>query len=71
MATAFLNGFELYYDERGVDPPVVFIHGGFAFLSILVGFSCIPRSKAKIALDEPMVDRKRRLGAKKFYRFLQ
>ena len=36
MATAFLNGFELYYDERGVGPPVVFIHGGFACLASLL-----------------------------------
>ena len=49
----------------------ILIHGGFAFLSNLVGFSYIPRSKAMIALDEPIVERKKRLGAEKFYRFLQ
>lgn len=36
MATASLNGFELYYDERRAGPPVVFIHGGFACLASLL-----------------------------------
>lgn len=32
MPTAFINGFDLYYDEGGAGPPVVFVHGGFACL---------------------------------------
>ena len=36
MATAFVNGFWLYYDERGVGTPVVYVHGGFTCLASLL-----------------------------------
>jgi pimeloyl-ACP methyl ester carboxylesterase len=33
MPTSRVNGFDLYYDEGGTGPPVVFVHGGFADLA--------------------------------------
>ncbi len=30
MAETWINGFEMYYEERGAGAPVVYVHGGWA-----------------------------------------